>query len=207
MEFCPGGRQSTRNALRLSSQPQYLTRPDSFAPTEALASVFPREPADSYTLAGLRRSKGMNMSDIAWATEHSVETTATPAFTWTYMTDVKHWDDPPAEFALNGSFTSGSLGTTRIPGQMARQWRLREVKPHDSYTIEIALEGAVILCKWVFNELPNSQTRLTQHITLKGENASSYEGDVRRTFDLALAPGMSRIAIAIDRAYARDPGR
>ena len=74
------------------------------------------------------------MSDIAWATEHSVETTATPAFTWTYMTDVKNWDDPPAEFRLNGSFTSGSLGTTKIPGQVPRQWRLREVKPHDSYT-------------------------------------------------------------------------
>ena len=145
------------------------------------------------------------MSDTAWATEHSVETTATPAFTWTYMTDVKNWDDPPAEFRLNGSFTSGSLGTTKIPGQAPRQWRLREVKPHDSYTIEIALEGAVILCKWVFKELPNSQTRLAQHITLEGENASSYKGDVQRTFDLTLAPGMSRIAIAIDRAYARDP--
>jgi hypothetical protein len=147
----------------------------------------------------------MNMNDIAWATEHSVETTATPAFTWTYMTDVKNWDDPPAEFRLNGSFTSGSLGTTKIPGQAPRQWRLREVKPHASYTIEIALEGALILCKWVFKELPNSQTRLTQHITLEGENASSYKGDVQRTFEPALAPGMSRIAIAIDRAYARDP--
>jgi hypothetical protein len=127
----------------------------------------------------------MNMSDIAWATEHSVETTATPAFTWTYMTAVKNWDDPPAEFRLNGSFTSGSLGTTKIPGQAPRQWR-REVKPHDSYTIEIALEGAVILCMWVFKEIPNNQTRLTQHITLEGENASSYKGDVQRTFDPAL---------------------
>jgi hypothetical protein len=145
------------------------------------------------------------MSDIAWTTEHSVQTTATPAFSWRYMTDVKNWDDPPAQFRLNGSFTSGSLGTTEIPGQLPLQWRLRDVKPQDSYTMEIDLEGAVILCKWVFLELPDSQTRLTQHITLEGKNASSYKDEVQRTFDLTLAAGMSRIALAIDRAFARDP--
>jgi hypothetical protein len=125
---------------------------------------------------------------MKWAMEHSVETTATPAFTWMYMTDVKNWDDPPAEFGLNGSFTSESLGTTEILGQAPRQWRLREVKPQDSYTIEIALEGAVILCRWVFAERPASQTRLMQHITLQGENASSYSDEVQRAFGPGLAP-------------------
>jgi hypothetical protein len=66
--------------------------------------------------------------------------------------------------------------------------------------LEIALEGAVILCIGLFRELPDRQTRLTQRITLDGENASSYKGEVQRTFDLTLAPGMSRIAIAVDRA-------
>ena len=122
----------------------------------------------------------MSTSEIKWEIEHSVETTAPPAFTWMYMTDVKNWDDPPAEFRLHGSFTSGSLGTTEIPGQPPRQWRLRDVRPRDSYTIEIALEGAVILCRWVFAELPHNQTRLTQHITLQGENASSYGDEVQR---------------------------
>ncbi len=144
------------------------------------------------------------MNEIPWATQHSIETTASPAFTWAYMTDVKNWDDPPAQFRLNGPFTSGSLGTTEIPGQPPLQWLLRDVKPHDSYTMEIALEGANILCNWVFQSLPDSRTRLTQHITLEGEKASSYKEDVRRTFDVTLAPGMSRIALAIDRAYARD---
>jgi hypothetical protein len=121
------------------------------------------------------------------------------------MTDVKNWDDPPAQFRLNGSFTSGSLGTTEIPGQLPMQWRLRDVKPHDSYTMEIALEGAVILCNWVFQSLPDNRTRLTQRISLEGEKASSYKDEVQRTFDVTLAPGMCRIALAIDRAFARDP--
>ena len=144
------------------------------------------------------------MSHIAWEIEHSVEAGATLAFTWSYMSDVKNWDDPPAEFRLHGSFTTGSLGTTEAPGQPPRQWRLQAVKPHDSYTIEIALEGAVLLCKWTFKEFLDNKTRLTQHITLSGENAASYSNDVQQVFSSTLAPGMSRIAVAIGQAYSRD---
>ena len=143
------------------------------------------------------------MSEIAWATEHSVETTATPAFTWTYMTDVKNWDDPPAEFKLHGPFASGSPGTTEMPGQPARHWELKDVTPGKSYTIEIALAGAVISCRWVFDELPGGRTQLTQHVTLEGENASSYTDAVRQAFGPGLAPGMSRIVAGISEAYAR----
>jgi hypothetical protein len=146
----------------------------------------------------------MSMSDIKWAIEHSAEATASLAFAWMYMADVKNWDDPPAKFILNGSFSSGSVGSTEIPGQAPLQWGLREVKPQESYTVEIRHEGAVILCRWVFAELPNSQTRLTQHITLEGENASSYRDEVQRAFGRGLAPGMNRIAIAISQAYVRD---
>ena len=91
-----------------------------------------------------------------------------------------------------------------MPGQAPLQWRLRDVNPHDTYTMEIALDGAVFSCKWMYMELPESQTRMTQNITLKGENASSYKDDIERAFAYNLAPGMSRIAIAIGQAYARD---
>jgi hypothetical protein len=59
----------------------------------------------------------MSMSDIKWAIEHSAEATANLAFTWTYMTDVKNWDDPPAKFSLNGPFLSGSPGSTEYQGK------------------------------------------------------------------------------------------
>jgi hypothetical protein len=142
------------------------------------------------------------MNDIAWAIEHSVEATAPSAFSWKYMTDVKNWDDPPAEFHLQGPFATGSRGTTEMPGQAPRQWRLREVDPPASYTIQIDLDGAVILCKWVFSDLPDDRARLTQQITLEGEKAASYKDDVERAFAAGLAPGMSRIAEAIGKAYA-----
>jgi hypothetical protein len=63
---------------------------------------------------------------------------------------------------------------------------LREVNPPDSYTIQIDLEGAVILCRWVFSELADGRTRMTQHLTLEGEKAASYKDDVDRAFAAAL---------------------
>jgi hypothetical protein len=40
----------------------------------------------------------MSTSDTKWAKVHSIENT--PTCTWRYMTDVKNWDDPPAEFQI-----------------------------------------------------------------------------------------------------------
>src|SRR5712692_8747914 len=114
------------------------------------------------------------MSDIAWEIEYSVETSASPAFAWTYMTNVANWDDPPAEFKLDGPFAAGSRGVTQIPGQEPRRWELREVKPPESYTLEFALPGASMSFEWQFHGLPDGRTRLRQHIILKGENAAAY---------------------------------
>ena len=142
------------------------------------------------------------MSSPVWEIEHSVETAADPAFSWAYMSDVRNWDDPPAEFTLHGVFVSGVQGTTRMPGQSARQWQLRGVTPIESYTIKFPLDGASIFFKWQFNGLPGGRTRLTQHISVEGENASTYAADVKQAFAPSLAPGMNKIAAAIDRAYA-----
>jgi hypothetical protein len=144
------------------------------------------------------------MSSNQWAIEHSATAAADLAFTWAYMTDVKNWDDPPAKFTLNGSFSNGSLGSTEIPGQAPLQWQLREVKTQQSYTIEIALERAAILCMWVFAKVSDSQTQLTQSITLSGESASSYRDEVQQAFGPGLVPGMNRIATAIGHAYTRN---
>ena len=144
------------------------------------------------------------MNDIAWSIEHSVETTAPLEFAWLFMTNVKNWDDPPAEFRLHGPFVNGTTGTTEMPGQPPRQWRLRDVAPQSTYTLEILLERAAILCKWTFSGTAEGHTRLTQRITLEGASASLYKDDVARAFEASLAPGMTRIGKSIDNAYARE---
>jgi hypothetical protein len=142
------------------------------------------------------------MSGVAWETEHSVETTAASAFAWAYMSDVRNRDDPPAQFTLDGPFVSGGQGTTQMPGQLARHWKLREVTPMESYTIEFPLDSATMSFEWRFIGLPDGRTRLTQHISLEGENASAFVADVQQAFALSLEQEMKKIAMAIDKAYA-----
>jgi Polyketide cyclase / dehydrase and lipid transport len=143
------------------------------------------------------------VSDIAWEIAHSVDVNANPAFAWNYMANVANWDDPPAEFELTGPFQTGSSGTTRTPGQEPRHWRLEEVIPMKTYTLGMPLEGAAISFEWRFEGLTDGRVRLTQHIVLKGENAIAYVEQMQAVFAANLAPGMTRIATAMERAAAR----
>jgi hypothetical protein len=140
------------------------------------------------------------MSDVAWEIAQSVNANVIPAFAWTYMTNVANWDDPPATFELDGPFAAGSRGTTHIPGQEPRHWHLREVTPITSYIFAMSLDRAAISFEWRFEAGPEGKTRLTQHIILSGENASAYIEQVRPLFTSTLAPGMARIATAMERA-------
>jgi hypothetical protein len=121
------------------------------------------------------------------------------------MANVANWDDPPAKFELDGPFTVGSRGTTRMPGQEPLHWRLREVNPIKSYTTEMALDGATISFKWRFDALSDGRTRLTQHIALKGENAAAYVASVQSAFTSNLEAGMKKIAAAMERAERSTP--
>ena len=140
------------------------------------------------------------MNNAAWEIEHSVDTNASPAFAWTYMTSVANWDDPPAKFELDGPFTVGSRGTTRMPGQEPRHWRVREVNPMKSYTLETELGRAVMSFEWRFDGLADGGTRLTQHILLKGEDAAAYVEQVQSAFTSNLAAGVKKIVAAMERA-------
>jgi hypothetical protein len=140
------------------------------------------------------------VNDIAWEIAHSVDANVSPAFAWTYMTNVANWNDPPAKFELYGPFTAGSRGMTRTPGQEPRHWHVREVSPMNSYTLEMAMDGAAMSFEWRFEGLADGGTRLTQHIVLRGENAAAYVAQVQSAFTSSLAAGMNKIAAAMERA-------
>jgi hypothetical protein len=116
------------------------------------------------------------------------------------MTNVANWDDPPAEFELEGPFSAGSRGTTRMPGQEPLRWHIREVTPARSYTLETLLDGASLSFEWRFDGLADGRTRLTQRIALEGENAAAYVEQIRAAFTSTLPAGMNRIAAAMARA-------
>ena len=75
-----------------------------------------------------------------WECERSVDVDVPVWFAWTYMTDIRNWNDPPAEFAIEGPFVEGTRGTTRMPGRPLALWTIRHVDPRR--TIEGSLERA-----------------------------------------------------------------
>ena len=46
------------------------------------------------------------MKNIACQLEHSVEAEVSPSFAWSWRTDIRNWDDPPAQFQLDGPFAA-----------------------------------------------------------------------------------------------------
>jgi len=137
------------------------------------------------------------MDNIACELEHSVDADVSPSFAWNWRTDVRNWDDPPAQFQLEGPFDTGSRGTTLFPGQEPVHWRIGAVRPETSFTIEIPLDRAVLSFEWRFDALPDCRTRITQRIVLSGDNAAAYAARIRAGFGSTLADGMKRIADAM----------
>jgi hypothetical protein len=138
-----------------------------------------------------------------WACQRSIEVDVPVSFAWAYMTDIRNWNDPPAEFALEGPFGEGTRGTTHIPGQTQAFWTIRDVEPGRAYTIEGGpfLERAVLLVHWRFDPLSERTARLTQRMELLGENAAAYVDGIKSAFEPNLEPGMRRIAQSMERRH------
>ena len=140
------------------------------------------------------------MKNIACQLEHSVDAEVSPSFAWSWRTDIKNWDDPPAQFQLDGPFASGSWGTTFLPGQEPLRWQIRDLRPGVAFIIEVPLDGAVLSFEWLFDAVSNHRTRITQRIVLSGDNATAYVNQVQAGFGSNLPDGMKRIADAMARA-------
>jgi hypothetical protein len=141
------------------------------------------------------------MTTGVWEVTHTVETTASPGFAWKYWTSVAHWDDPPAEFALEAPFAPGAQGTTRLPGQEPLRWVIREVAAPNSATIELPVgESVSVFFKWRVDGLDDGRTRLTQRIVLAGEKADAFLEQAKAAFSTSPADGMRRLAAAMAEA-------
>ena len=143
----------------------------------------------------------------AWACQRSVDVDVPVSFAWAYMTDIRNWNDPPAEFALQGPFVEGTRGTTHMPGRPLASWIIRDVEPGRGYTIEgsFTMERAAAFVHWRFDPLSNRTARLTQRMELLGENAAAYVDEIKLMFEPNMEPGMQRIAQMMEVALSRSP--
>jgi hypothetical protein len=109
------------------------------------------------------------MKNVAYQLEHSVEADVSPSFAWNWRTDIGNWDDPPAQFQLDGRFASGSWGTTLLPGREPLRWQIRDVQPGAAFVIDCRwtglsyrLSGCLPLCR---TTEPGSRSALPSRAT------------------------------------------
>ena len=140
------------------------------------------------------------MNHIAWQLEHSVDVDVSLAFAWGWRTNIETWHDPPAQFQLDGPFADGACGTTRVPGQPQVHWQIRDVRAGESFVIDMSLDRAVLSSAWRFEALSDRRTRMTQRLTLSGDNASAYVAQVDAGFGANIGDGMRTIADAMMQA-------
>ncbi len=133
-------------------------------------------------------------TEAAWICERSVDVDVPASFAWHYMTEVRNWNDPPAEFSLEGPFTAGARGTTHMPGRPAIHWTIESIDPGRAYTIRSSLSDRVWMrFHWEFEPLSDRATKVTQRLELCGDDAADYINQVRVGFEPNLEPGMQRI--------------
>jgi len=136
----------------------------------------------------------MKSEDFVLRLEHSVEVDVSLSFAWKHRTDITTWKDPPATFGLDGPFAAGSRGTTLLPNQAPLHWLIREVHPQKSFVIEMPLDRAIFASEWRLESVSERRTKMTQSITLSGENANAYVAQVEAGFGPTLSEGMNKIA-------------
>ena len=138
------------------------------------------------------------MIEPGWEFQHSLECNATRQFAWRFWTDISNWDDPPAEFTLDGPFDVGARLTTTLPGQIWHSF-IRDLKPECEATIEMQLPDATLSFNWKFEELSEHRIRITQRLVLSGANALSFAAQAS-TMEASVPHGMKRVVAAIERA-------
>jgi hypothetical protein len=87
-------------------------------------------------------------------------------------------------------------------GQEPTHWRLAEVEPPERATYEMELSGAVLRFAWMYEELSDGRTRLTQHVVLEGPGAEAYVPFMEGHFAGNIPKGMERLAEEVARYAA-----
>ena len=141
------------------------------------------------------------MNEPVWTFEHSVECAASRKFAWAYWTNVANWNDPPAKFQLEGPFAVGSRLTTSLPDQTMHSV-IRYVDPGHAATIEMQLPDATVSFEWLFEDLSEMRTRITQRSALLTTNADLVVQ--ASLLEQSVPEGMSKLIAAIEEAFKRE---
>jgi len=144
------------------------------------------------------------MSEAAWQFEHAVECKVNRSFVWSFWTDVSNWEHIEGKavewIKLHGPFVLGTFGETKMPGQDPQKWKITQINPGRSATIEMAVAGALFHNEMILESISLNQTRIVQRMSLTGTKAQDL-AEGMRVFETSAPHGLAKLAKAIDEAY------
>lgn len=144
------------------------------------------------------------MGDTAWQFEHSVECNSDKSFAWAFWTDVFNWERLEGKavkwIKLKGPFAVGTSGATKTPSQDPFNWKITQLDPERSATIEMPLDGAVFCNVMIMESIHPNRTQITQRLSLTGKKAADFTEGMQ-TFETSAPQGLAKLAKAIESAY------
>lgn len=143
------------------------------------------------------------MSEVAWQFEHTVECKVNRSFVWSFWTNVSNWERIEGKavewIRLHGPFALGTFGETKMPGQDPQKWKIAQIDPGHSATIEMAIAGALFHNEMILESISPNQTRIVQRMSLTGAKAQDL-AEGMRVFETSAPQGLAKLAKAIELA-------
>ena len=125
-----------------------------------------------------------------WTATASIATTASPEALWRLFEDVAGWTSWNVgieRIALDGPFAAGSTFEMKPPGMDALRSTLRDVRPHEGFVDETALENTRFLVSHELQALASGGTRVVYAVRVEGPEAATLGRLVTADFPEVLA--------------------
>ena len=136
-----------------------------------------------------------------WSFEHSIDCNVPEEFAWSFWTNVSNWvlDADIDSVELHGPFADGTQGVTQSKSSGRIEWRIAEVQPGRA-VLEFPAPGAVARFAWTFEEI-EGRTRITQRVSLFGEQAPTYVDTLAAGLQAGIPAGMRKLCDAMEAAF------
>lgn len=98
-------------------------------------------------------------------------------------------------------FAAGSRGVTQSKSSGRIEWRIAEIQPGRA-VLEFPAPGALAIFMLTFEQL-DGRTRITQRVSLSGEQAHQYATSIGISLETGIPAGMCKLCQAIEAAYTQ----
>ena len=136
-----------------------------------------------------------------WVFEHTIECGVSVQFAWNFWTNVGNWklDADVDSVEIQGEFAAGSRGVTHSKSSGRIEWQIKELVQQRRAVLEFPAPGAVARFVWTFEGV-EGRVRITQRVSLSGEQMSTYSETIGSALQAGIPVGMRKLCEAMKAA-------